>query len=39
VLSEAAVDRTGLSGGRTITRGTLVGCNICHGNPFSGGGD
>jgi hypothetical protein len=39
VLSEAAVDRTGLSGGRTITRGTLLGCNICHGNPFSGGGD
>jgi hypothetical protein len=37
VLSVAKVDRQ--VSGRTITKGTQVSCGICHGNPFTGGGD
>jgi hypothetical protein len=37
VLSVAKVDRQ--VSGHTITKGTQVSCNLCHGNPFTGGGD
>jgi len=41
VLSVAKAEWTGLEDapGGTIAAGTEVGCGICHGNPFTGGGE
>jgi hypothetical protein len=36
VLSVAKADRTGLGRVGTITKGTPVSCDLCHGNPFTG---